>query len=411
MTEWRTARLDWLASEERRTVDPQSFGAEEVFHYSIPTLDELGDGQLEPATEIGSDKLLLSGGEVLVSKLNPRLPRVLQAESHDVPTLASTEFIALRPGPQVVAGFLCYWLQSEYVRQFLDGATMSVTRSQQRIRPDVLTKRWLSIPSRPGQRAIAEFLDAETAHIDALIAKKVRLRNLAGSRLRARVANLTGALVTVGLNGGATSVAHGWQNVRLRRCFTVMDYGIGEASKAAGRVAVLGMANVDDHGRVRGEPGGYVDRVEPRLLLRESDLLFNRTNSLAKVGKLGLVRELPQPTTFASYLVRFRTSAIADPQYLNYALNTLELLELARSSALPSIGQANLNPSRYTGLRLALPSLDEQRRIVTELDAEQHRVESLALTLERQIALLRNRRQALITAAVTGELDIPGLAA
>jgi len=171
------------------------------------------------------------------------------------------------------------------------------------------------------------------------------------------------------------------------------------------------MGNVDDRGRIGGDPGGYVESVDPRLLLRAGDLLFNRTNSLAKVGKVGLVRELAEPTTFASYLVRFRTSSVADSEYLNYALNTDEVLGLARSTALPSIGQANLNPSRYSELRIALPSLEEQRSIVAVLETERRRVEALGTRLQRQIALLVERRQALITAAVTGQLEVAGVAA
>jgi type I restriction enzyme S subunit len=199
--------------------------------------------------------------------------------------------------------------------------------------------------------------------------------------------------------------------MRLRRCLGQIDYGIGEASKPAGDIAVLGMGNIDDRGRIVGEPGGYVESVDSRLLLHPGDLLFNRTNSLAKVGKVGLVRELAGPTTFASYLVRFRSSSVADTAYLNYALNTEDVLGLARSTALPSIGQANLNPSRYSELYVSLPSMDEQHRIVHDLDAERRHTEVLGSRLTRQIGLLQERRQALITAAVTGELDIPGVAA
>ena len=54
-------------------------------------LDDIGDGLLRNRPlDIGSAKLVLSGGEVLISKLNPRIPRVLRAVSHDVPTVAST---------------------------------------------------------------------------------------------------------------------------------------------------------------------------------------------------------------------------------------------------------------------------------------------------------------------------------
>jgi len=195
---WRRCRLDWLALEERGAVNPAEISADTVFHYSIPALDEIGDGRLEPPDEIGSGKLLLSGGEVLISKLNPRLPRVLLAEAHDVPTLASTEFIALRPGPNVDERFLRYWLGSEPLRQMLNGATMSVTRSQQRVRPEVVTKSWLRVPSIDDQRAIADYLDRETARIGALIEKKQRMIRLLEERFESAVFQA----VTHGLTSG-----------------------------------------------------------------------------------------------------------------------------------------------------------------------------------------------------------------
>ncbi len=276
---------------------------------------------------------------------------------------------------------------------------------------DALASTRLPLPPPEAQRGIAEFLDGETFRIDSLVAKKHRLVDVAYSRLRARAATLTAAAVTVDLNRGGARVWEGWRAMRLRRCLGQIDYGIGEASKPAGDIAVLGMGNIDDRGRIVGEPGGYVESVDSRLLLHPGDLLFNRTNSLAKVGKVGLVRELAGPTTFASYLVRFRSSSVADTAYLNYALNTEDVLGLARSTALPSIGQANLNPSRYSELYVSLPSMDEQHRIVHDLDAERRHTEVLGSRLTRQIGLLQERRQALITAAVTGELDIPGVAA
>ena len=78
----------------------------------------------------------------------------------------------------------------------------------------------------------------------------------------------------------------------------------------------------------------------------------------------------------------------------------------ARSMALPSIGQANLNPSRYTSIRIPLPPPEIQRSIAEELDLEASRIGSLSKALSKQIELLTEHRQALITAAVTGQLEV-----
>ena len=216
------------------------------------------------------------------------------------------------------------------------------------------------------QQAISDFLDAETARIDALIEKKRRMRQLLGERMAAHVEQKTHASSISAMEDDP--LPERWRLAVLRRCFKLIQYGIGEASREVGAIAVLGMGNVD-HGEVVGNPGGFVDQVDPSLLLESGDLLFNRTNSLALVGKVALVRD-SMAATFASYLVRLRTNHLADSAYLNYLLNTRPALEQARSMALPSIGQANLNPSRYTSIRVPLPPVQIQRSIVSELDLE-----------------------------------------
>ncbi len=100
-----------------------------------------------------------------------------------------------------------------------------------------------------------------------------------------------------------------------------------------------------------------------------------------------------------------RVNDLAVPDYLNYLLNTEEVLGVARAMAFPSVNQANLNPTRYGGLRIPLPSLAEQAVIVAELDEARRQVESVLAEVESQHRLLREHRQALITAAVTGGLE------
>lgn len=264
----------------------------------------------------------------------------------------------------------------------------------------------LHVPPLEQQRAIANFLDIEVARIDAIIAKKISLLSVADERFKAEVSERTHA----GISANPSLIRQlprDWHRPQLRRCFKAVDYGIGDATTAFGNIPVLGMGNIDDRGCIVGQPGGFVDAVDERMLLRPGDLLFNRTNSLALVGKVGLVVKSDTPTTFASYLVRMRTSQLADAEYLNYALNSTEFLSIARSVALPSIGQANLNPARYSELHIALPPIRKQRDIAQELNQERRVFDLLRRRLERQIELLRERRQALITATVTGERDVP----
>ena len=154
----------------RKSVDPSSFGDGDVFHYSLPIWHEIGDGRIEAANQIESLKLLISGGEILVSKLNPEKGAVVHAKSHTLPVIASIEFIALRP--RKIYGRYGYWLMlSAPIRAELSASVESVTNSHKRARVDRFLSLYVDVPDIPNQKAIADLLDCETARIDALRAK------------------------------------------------------------------------------------------------------------------------------------------------------------------------------------------------------------------------------------------------
>ena len=180
---WTTRRLDRIASEVRATVDPRVLGDILVDHYSIPSLDATGKPEVVNASSILSNKQLLKGGEVIVSRLNPRKARVLEVSLiRERPALASGEFVVIKPHG-VSAQFLRYSLLAESVRQYLDSRVKSVTRSHQRVRPSTLMKMSLPVPSPGLQSAIVHHLDAESARIDRLIDTKRRMVELLELRL------------------------------------------------------------------------------------------------------------------------------------------------------------------------------------------------------------------------------------
>jgi type I restriction enzyme S subunit len=315
--------------------------------------------------------------------------------------LGTTELFVFKPSRKIDPRFLYYVVASQ---EFTDQGTATLYGAHGVRRVDDQFARDYRVwaPSVDTQRAVADYLDRETARIDALIAVKRRMVGLLEERLQGAVSEATHARSVA---DPAHRLPDDWQLLPLKRCLGSAVYGIGEASQAEGEYAVLGMTNISS-GEIVGSPGGFVSAVDDGLLLASGDLLFNRTNSRELVGKVGLVRSLDQPTTFASYLVRLRANKLADAQYLNYLLNAREVLGIARSMALPSIGQANLNPNRYSAIVLPIPPIDEQHRCVSHLNTLASRIAEMRRTLERQAVLLQERRQALITAAVTGQLDI-----
>ena len=314
----------------------------------------------------------------------------------------------LVPRNEADTRFYYYWLsvQTHYLHILGRGSTFM------ELSTDELKSLRIPHPPRRVQRTIADYLDRETARLDALVAAKQRVLGLLAEKRRALITRA----VTRGLDANALlcdpsipSVgempAH-WSRSHLKRLLASMDYGISASVEASGSVAVLRMGDIQD-GEIDFSDVGYVDRVDKALLLRPGDLLFNRTNSLDQIGKVALYRGCSDySVSFASYLVRFRCGPEVLPEFLNWFLNSAFPVAWGRAQALPSIGQANLSPSRYGYLPVALPPIAEQEEIARYISHCTGRIDAVRAETQRTIGLLLERRSALISATVTGQVDV-----
>jgi type I restriction enzyme S subunit len=260
--------------------------------------------------------------------------------------------------------------------------------------------------------AIAAFLDREAGRIDGLVGKKERLIEL----LREKRSALIIRAVTKGLDPTDPMKDSGvewlgeipahWEIAPLKTLLVGCDYGISETLAGIGSIRVLTMAHVQD-GEVVLPELGSIDQVDDELILERDDLLFNRTNSRELVAKVGIFRgSREDAVTFASYLVRLRARRGVAPDWLNYLLNSSGVLGLARSMALLSVNQANLNPTKYSRIPLPLPPEPEQCNIAARLDRETVRIDALIAKVRDAIDRLKELRTALISAAVTGKIDV-----
>jgi type I restriction enzyme S subunit len=323
---------------------------------------------------------------------------------------ASEHAIVVSPARAVNPRWLGEALRAMNLNQY------SVSAAQPGLAVEAIEELEIPVPAPEEQVKIARFLNLEGARIDALISKKTRFIELLKEKRQALIerAVIKGLDAKVKMKDSGVEwlediPAH-WDVAQVKRLLDSMEYGLSETSEDGGTIEFLTMGNIQDGNVVRtGEK--YLRAVPPEYLLRKSDLLFNRTNSLDLVGKVGLLREDPQtPVTFASYLVRFRCKSQVNPEYLNYYLGCNALLEIARALAIPSVSQANLNPNRYGYLQAPLPPKAEQDAIAAYLSAHDARIRTLQARTQKSIDLLRERRAALITAAVTGQIDLRGAA-
>ena len=284
--------------------------------------------------------------------------------------------------------------------------------TQLNLNTDTVGDIFIGLPPIAEQRSITRFLDYKTAQIDVLITKKeTLLKKLAEKRTA-----LISQAVTKGCDRAAPMKDSGiewlgeipahWRIMHLKRALSSSDYGISDNLSASGIHPVLRMGNLQNE-EITMDDVKYIDKVDPLLILKPNDILFNRTNSLDLVGKVALFRGSDKfEVTFASYLVRFRTNELADPEYLVFFLGREEVQKKASSMAWRAIGQANLNPNRYGYLEICLPPIKEQREILSYLKEKLNDLQQPIRKVQIAIAKLKEYRTALITNAVTGKIDV-----
>ena len=137
---WREGKVEELATLSRETIDPSEFPNETFDHYSIPAFDEGRLPKAEPGGQIQSNKFIVPANAVLLSKLNPRIPRVwLPSISKSHRSICSTEFLVAIPQPGVSREYLYGLFSSQSFLELFSTLVTGTSGSHQRVKPEYLT--------------------------------------------------------------------------------------------------------------------------------------------------------------------------------------------------------------------------------------------------------------------------------
>lgn len=325
------------------------------------------------------------------------------------PMATTQAFVTWTPGADLDSRFLLASLKA--LRPELDARAYGSTHMTIYF-PDVENLK-IPLPPVGEQRAIADFLDRETARIDALIEKRTRLVGLIEERNRvaAHMSVLGGRRVPVWLKAsGSPDVPKGWTSPLLQRVARVhMGTSFphefqGEASGDLPFVKVADLGNTDSHGTLL-PPENWISRdVAKRLgarVLPADAILYARVGAALLLNPRA---RTPWPCVVDDN-VRGLEFVTGLPAYWFFLLRLIDLGEVANPGIVPSVSEGQV-----TGLRVPLPPIDAQRSICEEVQRNESEALRMLLPLRGQLGLLKERRQALITAAVTGQLGIPAAA-
>ena len=197
----------------------------------------------------------------------------------------------------------------------------------------------------------------------------------------------------------------GWFGARLGWMTCSVEYGTSAKSAESGACPVLRMGNIQN-GKFDWTDLVFTDDEDEiaKYLLREGDVLFNRTNSPELVGKSAIFKS-KQPAIFAGYLIRVnQIETIVESQYLNYFLNSHIAKQHGNTVKTDGVNQSNINGEKLVNYSFPFCSLEEQKVIVELLDAKLSEVDQLEQTITTSLQQAETLRQSILKKAFAGLL-------
>ena len=333
-----------------KTVDPRNT-PDEVFElWSIPAFDAGRPEQLRGG-EIGSQKKVVTPGDVLLSRIIPHIRRawVVRENADGRRQVASTEWIVFA-SKEIVPGFLRRVLVSDFFHVSFMQTITGVGGSLSRANPSAVAEIPIPLPPLDIQKQLVAEIEGYQKVID-------------------------GARAVVDNYRPHIPIDPEWPMVALGDVCERVQYGLSVPLKLNGdgfktfRMNELVEGRCVDRGDMKYAdiPAGEFEKYR----LCRGDILFNRTNSFEHVGRTGIF-DLEGDYCFASYLIRLAVeTGRADPFFVNAFMNSDSFQQGIKQFASRAIGQANINAKSLSAYPIPVPSLSTQQAIVAEIEAEQ----------------------------------------
>ena len=407
---WDVKRLKFCAKLVNQKIDGR---ASELPYFGLEHVESWTGKQVALNGEMTSDAQCsrFRPGDVLFGKLRPYLAKALRAFEHGICT---GELIVLRP-VSLTQDFLFYCMLTPDFITVVDSSTYGA--KMPRASWDFMGNLPMPVPSEGQQDAIAAFLDRETARIDALIEKKQRQTEL----LHEKRAALISHAVTKGLDPSARmrdsgidwlgEVPRRWSVAELRRVAASLQTGpFGSQLHASdyvdGGIPIVNPANIQGGAIVPDSRCTVDEEVFARLgrhELQEGDIVLGRRGEM---GRCALVARAASGFLCGTGCIRVRLNRSA--VYPEFVALFLRHPGVRGHLLLESVGSTmdNLNTAIIGRIPIAIPPLQEQACIYERLQSDCEKIDRLIARVGSSMHRLREYRTGLISAAVTGKIDV-----
>ncbi len=390
--------------------------AEQVSFLPMEAIGEQGQLDLSctrDLSEVRTGYTRFFNGDVIVAKITPCFENGKGALIFGLLNgvgYGTTELHVLSPRPELNGRFLYYVTASASFRK-LGEAAMIGAAGQKRIAEDFIRDYRISIPPLSEQITIADYLDWQTAKLDALIAAKERLLELLVEKRRALITRA----VTRGLNSEVPLRDSGiswlgeipthWETPPVYSRFEVQLGKMLDEKQIKGKHLAPYLRNVD----VQWDEINTIDLPEMDFENEDCDKYSLQTGDLlvcegGDVGRCAVWEGGLNPCYYQKALHRLRSLSGRDDIGF-FALVMRSMVETgvftvnASSATIQHLTAEKLRVVRYPS-----PPLTEQKTIVVHIKQETAKLDALKQAAERTIGLLKERRAALIAEAVTGRI-------
>ncbi len=413
-----TKRLKHVVSLRRSRVDGSEdnrpyIGLDNIESWTGKLLGNRAAADEGPSANIAEGTSLsntFEPGDVLFGKLRPYLAKAWVAEFSGRST---TEFLVMKP-LDMEPHFLRYiflWYS------FVDAVAASTFGSKMpRADWDFIGNMSVPIPERRKQRAIADYLHRETARLDALVAEGEQVLRLLTEKRRALITHgvtrgldLSAPLHDSGIPWLGEIPAH-WNVTRvafIAKVQTGIALGRSFATKPMTNYPYLRVVNVQD---------GYLDLAEvksiavpdeaaARFYLQAGDVLMNEGGDADKLGRGAVWTGEINPCLHQNHVFAVRPSQISS-DWLNLWASSDIAKAYFESRAKQSTNLASISASNLREMPVLKPPHQEQEHIIKHITGCTAKIEGVRRATEHAIALVKERRSALIAAAVTGQIGV-----
>ncbi len=406
---WELVRLKYAVRMiTQRTIDQNSnsnyIGLENIESWTGRLI--ASEDTLDPEGQSGS----FESGDVLFGKLRPYLAKVHKAT---VDGICSTEILVFRP-KLVNQDYLFYYLlNSEFIKT-VNSSTYGT--KMPRANWDFIGNLLIPNISLHDQHAIAAFLDRETARIDALIAKKQRFIELLEEKRQAIISHA----VTKGLDPGVEmkdsgvewigEVPAGWEIKKISYLADKITNGyVGPTRDIFVNNGVIYLQSLHiKRNQIIFDYNYYVSEEwsnkHPRSILKKGDVLIVQTGD---IGQVAVVPEEYEGANCHALIIISCTPTAMKGEYLSMLLNStygFNSLKRIQTGAL----HPHLNYHNVKEILIPVPPISEQLAIVEWIVQSSSKIDALINIITLQIEKLHEYRTVLISAAVTGKIDVRG---